>query len=390
VFLKDVAMLSLRDALESALVENPDDVATHYAYADYLQEQGDPRGEFIQLQLALEEPQRSEAERQQLQARAEELLQEHQGEWLGILADELFPSEEEWGGSQLSSSQLPIEHQFARGWLDSIVLRGSALSGCRSHLGPLLCLAPEVRLLRKLVLEYYDDALVEALLESPFLSNLRVLQLGRPMNGLYEPSDVVEFPLLVELIAKLPRIEELRLFAQRYDAAHLFALDNLTSLRVLQVYYLDELYPLERLADNPALGSLTHLLLHPPSFISYIDLVGVRAVVESPHLRSLTHLQLHRSDLGDVGCTEIVTSGILKRLKVLDLRHGEITDAGARILADCPDLPRLELLDIERNALTQTGIDALRRVLGPALHGDNQQTEEELAQRQYLYEDDFA
>ena len=75
---------------------------------------------------------------------------------------------------------------------------------------------------------------------------------------------------------------------------------------------------------------------------------------------------------------------------MLDLRHGEITDTGARILADCPDLRRLELLDIERNALTQTGIDILRRVLGPALRGDNQQTTEELARQQYLYDEDFA
>jgi uncharacterized protein (TIGR02996 family) len=365
-------MLSVRHALESALVENPDDLATHYAYADFLQEQGDPRGEFIQLQLALEDPQRTETERRKVQARAKELLREHRREWLGILADELFP---------------PTEHQFARGWLDSLALRGSADSGRRTDWGSLLCLAPEARLLRKLVLEY-DEGLVEALLDSPFLLNLRTLQIGRS-------SYCVESPLLAGLIGKMRRIEELRLFAYGYNVAHLFALSNLSSLRILQVYYLDERHPLEVLAANAALGNLTHLLLHPLLFPvplpgAFIDLTGVRAIVKSRHLRSLTHLQLHRSDLGDVGCTEIVTSGILKRLKVLDLRHGEITDAGARILADCPDLRRLELLDIERNALTQTGIDALRRVLGPVLRGDNQQTEEELTDRQYLYEDEFA
>src|SRR5262249_2368564 len=45
----------LREALEEAIFESPDDVASHAAYADYLQEQGDPRGEFIQVQLALED-----------------------------------------------------------------------------------------------------------------------------------------------------------------------------------------------------------------------------------------------------------------------------------------------------------------------------------------------
>lgn len=49
-------MLSVRDALESALVDDPDNLATHYSNADYLLEQGDPRGELIQLQLALDNP----------------------------------------------------------------------------------------------------------------------------------------------------------------------------------------------------------------------------------------------------------------------------------------------------------------------------------------------
>jgi uncharacterized protein (TIGR02996 family) len=379
-------MLSLRDALESALLENPDDLATHYAYADYLQEQGDPRGEFIQLQLALEDPRRTETERRQLQARAKQLLNEHHREWLGNLADDLFPPNED---GRLALQTIPTKHHFARGWLDSLMLRDSTDFGRRTDLGPLLCLAPEARLLRELVLEY-DDGVVESLLASPYLLNLRVLQLGKPINGLYDSSLVVESPRFSELVAKLPRIEELRLFATHYDAARLYGLSNLTSLRVLQIYYWID-YPLEVLAGNATLSNLTHLLLHPPSWIApCIDLAGVRGVAQSPHLRSLTHLQLHRSDLGDVGCTEIVTSGILKRLKVLDLRHGEITDTGARILADCPDLRQLELLDIERNALTQGGIDALRRVLGPALRGDNQQTTEQLARRQYLYDEDFA
>src|SRR5262245_7054655 len=54
---------AMRAALESALIENPDDLASDRAYADYLSEQGDPRGEFIQVQLALEEEGLSPAKR---------------------------------------------------------------------------------------------------------------------------------------------------------------------------------------------------------------------------------------------------------------------------------------------------------------------------------------
>lgn len=71
-------MTTLRQALEAALLDQPDDVATHMAYADHLLEQGDPRGEFIQVQLALEDPARSPAQRETLRRREAELLQQHQ------------------------------------------------------------------------------------------------------------------------------------------------------------------------------------------------------------------------------------------------------------------------------------------------------------------------
>src|SRR5579871_4283305 len=378
-------MPSLRDALEAALVENPDDLATHHAYADYLQEQGDPRGEFIQLQLALEDPNRSAREQRRLVARVKELLAEHQREWLGILADELLGSEEEpWDARP--ESERPYEIGFARGWLDRIVWHESRMQENllqqNSTLAELLCRAPETRLLRELILEY--DCNISAVLRaSSFLTNLRVFQIvgsGLLIFGSDEETSITSSSF-VEFLARQPRLKEIYLLNPYgiYELPQLFALPNLNNLRVLQVCGYNDPYPLEVLAGNPALKNLTHLQLQcVQSGDLLIDLAGARAIVHSPHLPKLTHLQMHRANLGDVGCTDIVTSGILKRLKVLDLRHGEITDSGARTLADCPDLRNLELLDIERNGLTQTGIDALRRVLGGALRADNQQTAEEL------------
>src|SRR4051812_25937071 len=43
------------EALERAIAANPHDLAAWGAYADYLAEQGDPRGEFMHVQLALED-----------------------------------------------------------------------------------------------------------------------------------------------------------------------------------------------------------------------------------------------------------------------------------------------------------------------------------------------
>src|SRR5262249_61214153 len=113
-------MPSLRDWLEAALVEDHDDLATHRAYADYLQEQGDPRGEFIQVQLALEDPERTTEERRELERRERDLLTAHGRRWLGCLVNELLgPASAPW--AQLLDTQRPYEIRFVRDWLPRIV-----------------------------------------------------------------------------------------------------------------------------------------------------------------------------------------------------------------------------------------------------------------------------
>ena len=64
-----------REALEAAVRANPDDRAAHAALADYLLERGDPRGEFIQIQLALEDESLPAARRKELKAREKALLE---------------------------------------------------------------------------------------------------------------------------------------------------------------------------------------------------------------------------------------------------------------------------------------------------------------------------
>jgi hypothetical protein len=189
----------------------------------------------------------------------------------------------------------------------------------------------------------------------------------------------------------MPRLEELYLFAQSVDTDQLFGLKTLHHLRVLQVYHMDH-YPLAKLAKNPSLGKLTHLLCHPHTLADeepYIRLAGLRAVVRSTTLTGLTHLRLRLSDFGDKGCAEIVNSGILKRLKMLDLRNGCVTDEGARTLAACPDLRNLEWLDLERNCLTDAGVSALAAT-GVRLTAKDQwaPSGDEERDRQYLYEGD--
>ncbi len=363
-------------ALETALVDDPDDLAAHAAYADLLMERGDPRGEFIRVQLALEDPNLSQQERQQLRRREQELQGRHGRDWLGGLAPHLL--DQQGVPERRRRTDRAWHFQFARGWLDSVHGWYLGVEAARAFARSL----PPLRLFRRLTIEESafeppgeftpgpdvpDDTSYPALYalgHGVTFPNLRVLQVGvRPedvTHGAFDRTAWAEG--VVDMIARLPRVEELYLFANEVPTERLFALPNLTRLHVLEIHHRAE-YALEVLAANPGLGRLTHLLIHPGGF-PYDDAPGfrvdqVRAVAQSPHLLNLSHLRVLLLGIGDAGCEVLATSGILKRLKTLDLRHGTVTDAGARALAACPDVANLELLDLSDNALTHDGIRAL-------------------------------
>jgi uncharacterized protein (TIGR02996 family) len=81
--------MSDRTAFLRAIRAAPDDDALRLAFADWLEERGDPLGEFIRLQCALEPVRdRYHDERvEELRRREEQLLKEHRAEWLGPLDD---------------------------------------------------------------------------------------------------------------------------------------------------------------------------------------------------------------------------------------------------------------------------------------------------------------
>src|SRR5262249_33559798 len=113
------ASSSEAEAFERALAENPHDLAGWCAYADYLAEQGDPRGEFMQVQLALENESLVKTERDALKKREAKLLKQHERDWLGPLAAITVDAEPVpyWSGSPKHAMRAPVAHRFARGWL---------------------------------------------------------------------------------------------------------------------------------------------------------------------------------------------------------------------------------------------------------------------------------
>jgi len=422
-YIETTPVVPTREAVgfEKALVANPDDMAGWSAYTDYLMEQGNPRGEFMRVQLALEDESRTAAERKKLRTVEKAILDNSEREWLGELAPYLLdyvPTDD------FDSAPKP-EYRWRNGFLWSLTVGRLTMS-----IAQVLASAPGARFLSEL--RIYDTDLgffganrtiqppprrptpvgipehseLFELIGGSCLQSLRRFQMGGevpPVDGWCDCNTYARG--LEHFIASIPRIEELGLYCKSYNIEGLFALPNLNHLRVLRVYHYGHRanrrggpgyeYPLEVLAQNSALGSLSHLYFHPHHEESYLEprpsflpLNQVSALLRSKHLKGLTHLQIRLSNMGDKGCEEIVASGILKRLKWLDLQHGCITDEGARLFAACTDARNLERLDLSRNAVSSAGLNTLRRA-GVNAVANNPLTEQELADQTYLREGDF-
>jgi uncharacterized protein (TIGR02996 family) len=114
-------MISPREALEAALVRTPDDVALHMAYADCLIEAGDPRGEYIRLCLAAEEPSATKKERKLRREQAQSFLQKHEASWLGPLSEFLISPDE---SRRRFGSRPRVLLEWRRGWIVGVTCYG--------------------------------------------------------------------------------------------------------------------------------------------------------------------------------------------------------------------------------------------------------------------------
>ena len=108
--------LSTREGLERALVERPEDLVLHSAYADLLMEEGDPRGEYIQIRLALEDRTLPAEEARRLNVRSLAMQNVYRDVWLGELTD-------------AAGQSMLIWH---RGWLNTVTFQPLNMSRMRA------------------------------------------------------------------------------------------------------------------------------------------------------------------------------------------------------------------------------------------------------------------
>src|SRR5258708_3140171 len=82
------------DPFLTAILDNIDDDLPRLVYADWLEERGDPRGEFIRVQCTLARMTESDPRWQDVKAREKALLGKYRETWIepirGLIRDEEF------------------------------------------------------------------------------------------------------------------------------------------------------------------------------------------------------------------------------------------------------------------------------------------------------------
>ncbi|HVK15459.1 MAG TPA: TIGR02996 domain-containing protein, partial [Fimbriiglobus sp.] len=275
--------------------EVPDDDGPRLIYADWLDEQDDPRGEFIRVQVALARMPATDRRRPGL---------------LRIERDLVGRYGEQWAAPFRGLATGPV---FRRGFVDEVKVTARQFLAR----GPALFAVWPFRRLHLLDLGGHLDAV----LTSPLLARLTGLTVYAQHLGEPLARSVADSPHLVGLT-------ELRLGRNRVGdpgAERVAASRFLARLEVLD------------LSENelgPAAGGV-------------LTTAGVR------------ELNLGQNRLGDAGVARLADQPAAAGLRALRLDTNGLTDAGLEALARSPHLTRLVSLDVSGNAIGDAGFRAL-------------------------------
>lgn len=356
----------MRDIFEKTLFENPDDLATYSAYADWLMEQNNPRGEFMQVQLRLEQA-TDEAERKNLWKRSRELQARYEDQWLGGLSRLL-----------LGRGSEEFNYAFHRGWLNSLSIRT-----LRVTIAETLARSSAVMLLRELKIreihrepperrrgrnlpEHQSYLGLYPLARSHLLRNLTSLHIGEIARNVetsvlpLRHAETDPEPLL-KLIDNNPGLERLVLFVPTLPWSLFDVNRKLSALRELVLcggmnYWFNP-KQFERLEKLTLI--FTRTVENAPERWSLDQFSSFILSAASPNLRSLT---LRGFFGGDAFCGALVSSGRLAEIESLTINGSGISGEGAKVLLHCPDFARVKELDLSRNVIAPDLVERIQKI----------------------------
>jgi uncharacterized protein (TIGR02996 family) len=388
------------DDFLQAVLDNPDDDAPRLAFADWLEEHGDPeRAEFIRVQVELAGLPEDDDRQYALAARERALLGRHEQEWAGSLGrGQSRPTFRRGFVSHLfiDAQTLPeaADAAFTVAPLDGLIVlkaRGSVqrLAAC-SHLQ---------RLAELIIGGGIDGSYgllgddLRHLVACPHLGRLRRLGLFRSRIRFDHFQSLVESPLFARLtrlhlircefsegagvraaeaLAASPAsrgLEELSLEATDVLSAGLRALvasPHLAGLKSLLLFSIGSCKVLAAFGQLAGLRSLTLGHLHDDRR-HLLDDEDVAALAVAPWVSGLRELNLTSNYIEDAGVAALAASHHLGRLRVLDLQGNRIGVAGFQALAASPNLAGLRTLRLSDNRCGDAGVEAL--AASPSLRG---------------------
>lgn len=342
--------------LERELFEQPDDLGAWAVYGDWLAAQGDPRGELIQLELAIEAGVSLTPE---LRRRYAALMVEERPRWVG---PELLAMLDEPDASRSSCIE------WRRGHLLRARVLGAGSQSAAERLRALLA-SPTVMMLRRLEVSLdaeRDDlqAVGPALFEGCRLDSLRELELDAWTFRRGEGPPLVDLRFAWQ--RAWPRLEQLALRALHVELGEIRH-DRLRSLQ-LSTRHGVELEPLRSLA-SAELPSLRRLSLFPgrlepglePAYRAVLgDLLDMAGRV------GLTHLSIVTCDQPDIALDRLAHASALRSsLERLGLAYGLLGDEHVDpLLAALRPYTRLRSLDLGWNYLPPAALQAIEVGLG--------------------------
>lgn len=295
--------MSEEDAFIQEIRANPHEEMPRLIFADFLEEAGDPRGEFIRVQCELANREPGDPERVTLNARERELVDGHADDWLAPLRA--------LGVEGISA------RCFQRGLIERVRIPASNFLAN----GEELCaIAPAVF----------------------------CVELKRPQDALPQLAKA-EFPA---------QVTELDLSANRLDAEAMSAL-NLASW-TWQIEHLNLRF--NQLADD----GVQELVQGIWPRLKRLDLTanrigpeGARTLANWQVLEQLTSLSLNVNAIGSIGAEVLAASQYASNLQDLELASNGMTPRGARALAQAQPLRHLKRLNLRGNRIGLDGRLAL-------------------------------
>ncbi len=359
------------EALELAVAAARDDEDAWGVYADWLEQQGDPRAPFVSGAS-------SAAEFERLRALSEPT-------WLGELFDATRSPDVELDYANEGVPQLTL--RYSRGVVDAASIwgfRDSDYDTPESRLALFLDL-PITRLLRVLN--------IAAWTEFKFQSVYSVIQEHAPKSieeltiGDFEyPDDTeiswAEVGAVGSVLPSLPNLRRLRTMGAKVGLGRLEH-DALRSLRVESGGCGEPCAVSVANARLPMLEKL-ELWLGSRQYDGFGSIAQLQPLFDGENYPSLSILRLRNCDAADEIAERICDAEIVKQLGTLDLSLGALTDDGARcILKHHQRFAHLRRFVINRTYVSQDVISELSAVFGEALRANHMRQRNEYEDEVY-------